>query len=240
MNDDNQLPAKSIAAIVPAAGKSRRFGGTESKIFATLAGKPVWWHSASRLRQFSEVDQIILSINPADRSRWDDQFADDLNALNIECVEGGNERYDSVRNAIYAVRDATRIAVHDAARPLVSKHDLRRLFQASADHDAVMLATPVRGTIKRSDSSHIVRSTVDRTSLWEAQTPQLFSSELLRKAYDRWRGWPVTDDAGLVERAGGKVQLIEGSPLNLKITSADDLKLAEAILAFTKLDSIND
>ncbi|MEZ6091208.1 MAG: 2-C-methyl-D-erythritol 4-phosphate cytidylyltransferase [Pirellulaceae bacterium] len=239
MNTENRLPAKSIAVILPAAGKSRRFGGSESKIFATLAGHPVWWHSVQRLRQFAEVDQIILAINPDDRSRWEGEFAESIADLKIELVDGGDERYDSVRNAIQVVRDASLIAVHDAARPLTSEYDLRRLFEAVTQCDAIILATPVRGTIKRSDVDGCIQATVDRSDLWEAQTPQLFRREVLLRAYERWRGWPVTDDAGLVERAGGTVRVLEASPLNLKITTSDDLKLAEAILAFQASDSIN-
>lgn len=224
------LEPGSVAVILPAAGTSRRFGGPQSKIFATLAGHPVWWHAANRLRSFAEVGQIVIAIHPDDRPRWETEFDEAVATLRIDLVDGGSERYESVLRAIDRIEGASFIAVHDAARPLVSESDLRRLFDAAATRDAAMLATPVRGTIKRSDDKSIVQTTVDRSRLWEAQTPQMFRRELLVDAYARWRGWPVTDDASLVERSGGKVFLVEGSPLNLKITGPDDLLLAEAIM----------
>ncbi|QDV68767.1 2-C-methyl-D-erythritol 4-phosphate cytidylyltransferase [Rosistilla carotiformis] len=224
------LEPGSVAVIFPAAGTSRRFGGPQSKIFASLAGHPVWWHAAQRLRAFAEVGQIVIAIHPDDRPRWESEFSEAVSTLGIDLVDGGSERYESVLQAIARIDCASYIAVHDAARPLVPNADLQRLFVAAASHDAVMLATPVRGTIKRANVESIVQTTVDRSRLWEAQTPQLFRRQLLVDAYARWRGWPVTDDASLVERAGGKVHLVEGSPLNLKITSPDDLLLAEAII----------
>lgn len=224
------LQPGSVAVILPAAGTSRRFGGPQPKIFANLAGHPVWWHAAKRLRSFEEVGPIVIAIHPNDRPRWEGEFAAAISELEIDLVDGGDERYESVLRAIRHIQKADFIAVHDAARPLLSAADIARLFSAAAEHDAVMLATPVCGTIKRADRNNIVQTTVDRSQLWEAQTPQMFRREMLLAAYDRWRGWPVTDDASLVERDGGQIQLVPGSPLNLKITSPDDLILAEAIL----------
>ena len=227
------LPAGSVAAILPAAGKSTRFGGEEKKIFATLGGKPVWYHAAERMRRCPEVARIIIAIDTDDRPRWETEFAEMLQELDATIVDGGRQRYDSVRNAIARAGSVAHVAIHDAARPLVPEADLRALFQAAADSPAVMLATPLSGTVKRADTDRHVLTTVDRSGLWEALTPQLFRRESIEHAYDRWRGWPITDDASLVERAGGNVLLVPGSRLNLKITEAQDLMLAEAILRQT-------
>lgn len=226
----SRLFAGSVAVILPAAGSSRRFGGCESKLFARLAGQPVWWHSANRLRQQPQVGPIVMAINPADRARWEAEFSEQLGSLDIQLVDGGRERCDSVLAAMENVGESPFVAVHDAARPLVSDELLQRLFGAAAEHPAVILAVPVQGTVKRTDPNRTVQATVNRENLWEAQTPQLFSRQCLIDAYQRWRGWPITDDASLVERSGQAVHVVLGSPTNLKITTVDDLAIAEAIL----------
>lgn len=225
------LAAESIAVILPAAGKSRRFGGDRKKIFSPLGDSVVWEHAVRRLRWRVEVGRIVIAIDPDDAAIWRDEFADAVAQHRVELVEGGDERVESVRAAIATVGDVPWIAVHDAARPLVRDQDLTALFAAAEIAGAALLAAPVRGTLKREGKSGSVAHTVDRRQLWEALTPQLFSGPLLRAAYDRWTGFPVTDDAQLVERAGHEVRLVEGSPTNLKITVADDLAIAEALLA---------
>ena len=154
-------------------------------------------------------------------------------------MPGGDERADSVLAGLAVAGDAAWIAIHDAARPLLSDDDIGRVF-AAADHTgAALLAARVRGTIKRQQPPSMavekaaaqVRATVDRSELWEALTPQVFRTELLREAYQKWRGFPVTDDAQLVERMGHAVSLVEGSPINLKITVSDDLSIAKALFA---------
>lgn len=122
------------------------------------------------------------------------------------------------------------VAVHDAARPLVSAADCQAVIQAAGVYGAAVLAGPLRGTIKRLDSTGLV-STVDRSELWEAYTPQVFRLTTLLSAYERWDGRPVTDDAELVERAGIPLTLVPGSAENLKITQPEDLVLAAAVLA---------
>lgn len=230
----SSLPAGSVAAILPAAGKSRRFGGPEKKIFLRLAGRPVWYHSAAALRRRREVGPLVLAVDGEDLPRWESEFDELLRELNATVVLGGAERVESVRNALDVVPSAEWIAVHDAARPLVTDEDLGRVFAAAAESDAALLAVRLRGTVKRQrclgEQAVTVDRTVDRSTLWEALTPQVFRGELIREAYARWRGFPVTDDAQLVERSGHDVRLVEGLATNLKITVAADLRVARALL----------
>lgn len=231
------LPAGGVAAILPAAGKSRRFGGPEKKIFLRLAGRPVWYHAAAALRRRREVGPLVLAVDREDMPRWESEFGELLSELDATLVPGGAERVESVRNALAAVPSAEWIAVHDAARPLVTDGDLERVFAAAAESEAALLASRLRGTVKRQRWSGeqaatvTVDRTVDRSTLWEALTPQVFRGTLIREAYARWRGFPVTDDAQLVERCGHDVRLVEGLATNLKITVAADLRVARALLA---------
>lgn len=225
------LAAESIAVILPAAGKSRRFGGQGKKIFSLLGDRWVWEHAVARLRVRPEVGRIVIAIDPDDREFWDGHCAEAVARHRVELVEGGGERVDSVRLALATLGEPQWVAVHDAARPLLRDDDLSRLFAAAEATGAALLATRLRGTIKREGDDGRVRETVDRRQLWEALTPQVFRGSLLRSAYDRWTGFPVTDDAQIVERAGHQVQLVVGSPTNLKITVAEDLAVAAALLA---------
>jgi len=120
--------------------------------------------------------------------------------------------------------------VHDAARPLVSATEVRNVVDAAAQTGAAVLATPISGTLKRRGEQGNT-TTIDRNELWEALTPQVFRFEIIDAAYRRWRGRPVTDDAEMVERSGFPVTLVPGSAENLKITRAEDLTLAHAILS---------
>lgn len=225
------LATESIAVILPAAGKSRRFGGERKKIFSPLGDSLVWEQAVRRLRRRAEVGRIVIAIDPNDAAIWHGECAAAVERHRVELIPGGDERVESVRAAIATLGEAPWIAVHDAARPLVRDQDLSALFAAAEISGAALLATPVRGTLKREGQSGWVGQTVDRRELWEALTPQLFRGPLLRAAYDRWAGFPVTDDAQLVERSGAKVRLVEGSPTNLKITVTDDLAIAESLLA---------
>jgi len=223
-----------IAAIVPAAGSGRRFGGEQNKLFAQLAGKPLWYRAVERLRGRSEIGRLVMPVSPADLPEFEMRFQSQLDELRIELVLGGAERTDSVRAALQTLDgdDQVRlVAVHDAARPLVSSTDLAAVFAIAAQTGAAILATPVVGTLKRATTTGGECETIDRRDLWIALTPQVFRIELLRQAYDRHRGRAATDDAQLVERAGYPVTLVPGSADNLKITHPEDLSIAAALYA---------
>jgi 2-C-methyl-D-erythritol 4-phosphate cytidylyltransferase len=173
-----------------------------------------------------------MPVSSQDRSQLEDEFSGHVQRLKIELVLGGEERTESVSNGLEVLAGDDQIelvAVHDAARPLVSDADLRAVFANAWQTSAAILASPISGTIKRAIGTSDCE-TVDRRDLWTALTPQVFAPGLLRYAYQRHRGRPATDDAELVERIGHDVFLVKGSSDNIKITHPDDLLLAEAIL----------
>lgn len=233
MNDPSFPPHGSVAVILPAAGRSQRFlaANEQKKIFAPLAGRPVWEHAAERLRSCEAVGRMVAVIAEEDRQRWETEFAESRRRLDVDIVIGGKERVESVQAAMRTIPDAEWIAVHDAARPLVTWEDVAAVFSAAYRDGAAILATPVRGTLKRDNGDLSDCRTLDRSRIWEAQTPQVFRGDWLREAYQRWRGRPVTDDAQLVELAGHPVRLVHGSDTNLKITRPEDLRVAEALWA---------
>ena len=221
-----------FAVILPAAGKSSRFRDQHyKKPFAPLDGRPVWMHVADRFANRSDVAQTLLVIAPEDREFFAEKYAGNAAMLGIEVVEGGAERYDSVQKALERVSpDVDFIAVHDAARPCIATEWIDAVFAAAQKTGAAILATPVNGTLKRAHPDLTIAETVARDKLWEAQTPQVFRRQLLIDAYARRGQQPATDDAQLVERLGHKVTLVTGSPLNVKITTKEDLRMAAALL----------
>ncbi len=228
------LSRRCVAAIVPAAGSGRRFGDERNKLFAPLAGKPLWYHSAARLSARPEVGRIVMPISDRDRDRFTGEYQTLVSELGIELISGGRQRTDSVRAGLDAIDgdDTIRlVAVHDAARPLVSDSDLEAVLATASQTGAAILATPVSGTLKRDLEKGLRCETLDRRDLWVAMTPQVFHIDLLREAYSKHRGRSATDDAELVERIGHSVALVRGSADNLKITHPEDLALASAILA---------
>jgi 2-C-methyl-D-erythritol 4-phosphate cytidylyltransferase len=220
-----------FAVILPAAGKSSRFRDQHyKKPFAPLDGRPVWMHAADKFANRKEVVQTILIIAADDREHFTEKFGGDAALMGIEVVEGGAERYDSVTRALERVTaEADFVAVHDAARPCIASEWIDAVFAAAVKTDAAILAIPVAGTLKRGGNQTILE-TISRENLWEAQTPQVFRRQLLIDAYARRGQQPATDDAQLVERLGHKVTLVPGSPLNLKITTKEDLRIAAALL----------
>lgn len=220
-----------FAVILPAAGKSSRFRDQHyKKPFAPLAGKAVWLHAAERFVNRSDVKQTLIVISAEDREEFETKFGANLMIHGIELVLGGAERADSIQRALERVRDDVDfVAVHDAARPCIVDDWISRVFAAAEQHGAAILAVPVASTLKRVANDKIVE-TVPREGLWEAQTPQVFRRSLLIDAYARRQGFNATDDAQLVERLGKPVAIVRGSALNLKITTQEDLRLAEQSL----------
>lgn len=226
-----------FAVILPAAGKSSRFHDKHyKKPFAPLAGRAVWLHSAERFLQRGDVKQVIVIVSDEDREQFDFKFSSNVVILGIDVVAGGAQRADSIQNALARVNpDIDFVAVHDAARPCIADEWITRVFEAAEKSEAAILAIPVGGTLKRVAANQTVTETVSREGLWEAQTPQVFRRQLLLEAYAKRDGFDATDDAQLVERVGHPVTIVNGSPINLKITTYEDLKLAEqAIKAMPK------
>jgi 2-C-methyl-D-erythritol 4-phosphate cytidylyltransferase len=223
-----------FAVILPAAGRSSRFGDPkQKKIFAELDGRAVWLRAVEPFINRDDVAQTIVAISPEDRDLFELRFRPSVAFLDIKVIDGGPERSDTIARALEVVDPACEfVAVHDAARPCLTAELVDSVFGAAREHGAALLAIPVADTIKRVGDDHLTVETVPRAGLYLAQTPQVFRRELLMRAYaNRARlGAGVTDDTQLVEALGVRCAVVEGSPLNLKITTVADLRLASAVL----------
>jgi 2-C-methyl-D-erythritol 4-phosphate cytidylyltransferase len=223
-----------FAVILPAAGRSTRFGDPkQKKIFAELDGRAVWLRAVEPFINRDDVAQTIVVIAPEDRELFERRFRASVAFLDIRVIDGGAERSDSVARALEVVDPSCEfIAVHDAARPCLTGEQIDAVFAAARAHGAALLAIPVADTVKRVGPDLFSTETLPRENLYLAQTPQVFRRELLMRAYaNRSRlGTLATDDTQLVEALGHPCAIVEGSPLNLKITTATDLRLASAVL----------
>jgi len=223
----------NVAVVIPAAGKSSRFGGREKKPFTSLDGRPVWLRSTELFWTRDDVTRVYLVIAPEDREEFRTRFGHLIAFANAEVVDGGAERFDSVGNALSRIGESVEfVAVHDAVRPLTPSDVIDAVFAAARKHGAAMPAVPVSDTLKQVDpATNRITATVPREGLWQAQTPQVFRRDWLKDAYSKRRSLtaPITDDAQLVEALGHAVFVVPGSPVNFKITKKDDLDLAEAI-----------
>jgi len=222
----------TFSVILAAAGKSSRFRDKHyRKPFAPLADRAVWLHSAERFLNRSDVKQLILVIRAEDRESFNAKFSANVAILGIEVVLGGEQRADSIAHALARVKpDIDYVAVHDAARPCLVDQWIDNVFAAAEKTGAAILAVPVASTLKRVGPNSVIDQTVSRAGVWEAQTPQVFRRQLILDAYAKRRDPPPTDDAELVERMGHPVHVVQGSPLNVKITTRDDLQFAAAAL----------
>lgn len=222
----------TIAVVLPAAGRSTRFGGREKKPFVSLEGRPVWLRAAELFWSRDEVYKLYLVVAAEDREMFRSRFAHLIAFANAEVVEGGAERTDSVANALARIpEDVPLVAIHDAVRPLTPHALIDAVFAAAQRHGAAIPALPVADTLKQAEQQRIT-ATVSRQGLYQAQTPQVFRRDWLAQAYMQRTQLPgpITDDAQLVEAAGFPVAIVPGSPLNFKITTPEDLELAEAVI----------
>jgi 2-C-methyl-D-erythritol 4-phosphate cytidylyltransferase len=222
-----------FAVLLPAAGQSSRFRDKEKKPFAVLDGRAVWLRAAELFVTRDDVCQTIIIVSKSDQEMFRRRYGPNLAFMSIQIADGGNERFESVANALALVKpEADFVAVHDAVRPCVTEEMVNSVFAKAEKTGAALLAVPVADTIKRVDGQQQVRETVARQGLWLAQTPQVFRREWLTEAYGNRAkfGKEITDDAQLIEAAGHPVHVVEGSASNIKITTKSDLFLAEAIL----------
>ena len=226
----------NIAVILAAAGKSSRFKDQYyKKPFADIDGKAVWLHSAEKFLNRDDVKQLILVVSPGDRAAVAEKFGPNIAILGIDIVAGGDTRSQSVLNGLKAVEEsADLVVVHDAARPCIADQWIDEVITSGARHGAAILATPVTSTIKRVSKQQTIADTINRESLWLAQTPQVFKKEILVKAFQEYtkdgktNNVEPTDEAQLLELSGFEVKVVEGSPLNIKITTKPDLAQARA------------
>jgi len=220
-------------AIIAAAGAGIRMASDRPKQFLQLAGKPVIFHT---LQPFEECDSIneVIVVLPAAESAGFISLAGKYGLRKVSrVVPGGMTRADSVKRGLTAIRSATAeiVAVHDGVRPFVTVEEIDKTVEAARLHGAAILVAPVTDTIKQISEQRVV-TTLDRSGLRRALTPQCFEYELLRQAYQEAEvsDPSLTDESVLVERLGRSVSIVEGSSRNIKITTPEDLLVAEALL----------
>lgn len=227
-------------AIIPAAGSGTRLGGALPKQFIELAGAPILVHTLRRFIACDEIGAAAVAL-PADKLV---EFEQRLKTFGLSkpifCVNGGAERSDSIFNALAAVADLQPkiVAVHDAVRPFVTPAQIAAVIAKAEEVGAAILALPATDTIKEV-ADGLIQRTLDRRRIWRAQTPQAFRYELLLRANREARAAGLssvstTDDSLLVERLGVPIAVIEGSSHNLKITTPEDLLVAETLLLRSK------
>ncbi len=221
---------KSVAVILPAAGRGVRMKSEVPKPFIPIHGVPVIEHTIKKFLELEEITQIVIPLSDDTRPLAEKLIP--INPKKILLCDGGKERIDSIRNALEHTGDADLIAVHDAVRPLVPVGDIKNVIQAAEESGAALLAVPSPNTLKESDGDKTVKSTLDREKIWQALTPQVFSRDIIIKSYGiaSRENWFGTDDASLAEMAGFSVKLVEGDPVNIKITYPADIMYAESVL----------
>lgn len=235
---------KRIVAIVPAAGIGKRFGSSVRKTFVMLDSMPLLAHTLKRLNSEPLITDIIPVLRGQDTTTGL-EIAEQHKLEKVRWIAvGGPERQDSIYSGMRllekmggGVSPDTLILVHDGARPIIPKDTIHRLIREVDGIDGAAPGVPAKETLKSVDEDGIIASTVDREKIRAIQTPQIFPFSVLKKAYDKAfaDGFYGTDDAMLVERIGGKIKIIPGSPLNIKVTTPEDLHLVEYIIANQKV-----
>jgi 2-C-methyl-D-erythritol 4-phosphate cytidylyltransferase / 2-C-methyl-D-erythritol 2,4-cyclodiphosphate synthase len=218
-----------VSAILAAGGRGLRFGGGVPKQLLSIAGRPILERSVMAFVDHPDIDELIVAL-PADLLDQPPGYLT-ASAKPIRVVAGGARRQDSVSNAFRLVEERAEVVViHDAARPLVSARLISRTVAAAAQSGAALAAIPSRDTVKRTSSEGFILETLAREEILLAQTPQAFRREVLAAALAVGEdGWDATDEATLAEHAGYRVQIVEGEPTNIKITTPEDLTIADAL-----------
>lgn len=216
-------------AIIVAAGKGDRMSSVTPKQFLELQGLPVLMHTIARFHESAAQPEIILVLNVHYHTYWEDLCDKYHFSIPHKLVNGGITRFDSVRNGLKAVTQKGIVAVHDAVRPLVSKELITQCFESAEDQGNAVPAVQCSESLRKvgADGSQ----SLDRKDYYLVQTPQCFSSTILKRAYKQPFRNEFTDDASVVEKAGETIHLVEGETRNIKITYSDDLVIAEALLA---------
>lgn len=220
-------------AIIMAAGIGKRMGTGKPKQYLELAGRPILCHTLDKFQKAVAVDAIIIVADMASIDVVKNQILKKYSYSKIKwVVTGGEKRQDSVAAGLRASSQGYElVCIHDGVRPFVTPALIDKSFEMAAEHGACIVAIPVKDTIKRVDGSGKITETVERSSLWRAQTPQTFRYDVLESAMSQamGEGFYATDDAALVERIGHDVYILAGNERNIKITTSEDLKIAEAL-----------
>jgi len=230
------ISPKQYIAIIPAAGVGQRMGADRPKQYLDCLEQPMIWHTLNRFQQCDWIEKIYVPIS-ADDGYWAELMAGQLSK--VEALIGGDSRAESVVQGLVAAQNQHQtdswVLVHDAARPCLSVNDLERIHDCiesanTESFDGLILADKVHDTVKKSDSNGCIQSTEDRSLLWRAQTPQVFQLGRLLEALQQADLQKVTDEASAVEMLGDKPLLLQGDSRNIKVTTAQDLTMAEIII----------
>lgn len=224
---------EKIGVVIPAAGSGSRFGNIQPKQFLLLAGKPIVQHVIEKFQSANEVDCIVLVVAKNDVDIFSHLVDTNKFSKVFDIIPGGKHRQDSVWNGLGRLKNKSIgiAVVHDAVRPFVTDELIHRVIHVASEYGGAITAIPPKDTIKLANGDGIIQSTIDRERAWIVQTPQAFRFEILYKAYERAYSdnFYGTDDASLVERLGKNVKIIEGSYDNIKITTPEDMDLAQLI-----------
>ena len=215
-----------LGVVIVAAGTSQRMAGI-NKLFAPLRGKPLLAWSVDTCQRYSLVQQIVLVLNDEDLARGK-KLKNERGWSKVTLCPGGSRRQDSVREGLRQIRDCDLVMIHDGARPFLTPDLIEDGLKLVGKTEAAVAAVPVKDTIKLADSERLIKETLKRDRLWAAQTPQIFSFDVIARAYENLAA-EVTDDAAAVEDLGYKVHVYMGDYKNIKVTTAEDLELARII-----------
>ncbi|MGR3310039.1 MAG: 2-C-methyl-D-erythritol 4-phosphate cytidylyltransferase [Candidatus Brocadiales bacterium] len=239
----SEANVSNVSVIIPSAGVGLRMGGKVRKPYLCIKGKPILLYTFESFVRIEYVREIILVVNPEDHSAVDDEWNGRLNEQkSTKIIPGGKRRQDSVYTGLLQMDERCNIVlIHDAVRPFVTKEIIEAVIQKAEECGAAIAAVPMKATVKQVQSSEfgvqrkyselVILRTVPRADLWQAQTPQGFKKHIIMDAFNKLLAADVevTDDAEVVERFGYKVAIVQGSDDNIKITTPEDLALAEAI-----------
>ncbi|RTX90351.1 2-C-methyl-D-erythritol 4-phosphate cytidylyltransferase [Mammaliicoccus fleurettii] len=218
-----------FTTIIPAAGQGKRMGAEINKLFLEINGETIIRRTVSVFQEIEECEQIFIAAHPEEVHLIEEHLKDFNKVAGV--IPGGKERQHSINEVLKVLIDTEVVMVHDGARPFITQEKVKQLYQETLKNNAVILAVQAKDTIKKVIDG-VVEETYDRSTLWQVQTPQSFSRHVILKAYNlaKEHDFVGTDDASLVERAGYKVHITNGDYDNIKITTHEDLIIADSIL----------
>lgn len=216
-----------IVAIITAGGSSQRYG-SQNKLLEKVHSKEVIKHTVDAFLKVNEISEIIICANISIIEDLKNIFA---NIDKIKIIEGGKTRQESVYNGLKACKDCDYVLIHDGARPMISSEIISNAILMVQEKKALTVASKTIDTIKQVDANLKIIQTIDRSSLYNTQTPQVFEYNLILSAHEELSGMDYTDDAGMLEYLGYDVYILEGDYTNIKITTASDIELAKVYLS---------
>ena len=222
------MPSKEYAIIV-AGGSGTRMKSDLPKQFLLVNGKPVLMHTIEAFIDYSPELEMVLVLPQKDFNTWNTLCKDHEFNIPLHIVAGGKTRFQSVKNGLSAIGDEGIVAIHDGVRPIVEKEIIAASFNIARLHGSAIAAVRLKETIRVTDKDQT--KTVDRSKYRLIQTPQTFQVKIIKGAYQKPESPAFTDDASVVEKMGYKISLFEGSYRNIKITTPEDIKIAEALLS---------